>query len=109
VLLGFGVALFSSPNTNAMMSSVEKKFYGIASGAVGTMRLLGQMTSMGIVTLLFSLFIGKARITPEYYPQFFRSMKAAFVIFAFLCCAGIFTSLVRGRVTIDVSEPVPPE
>lgn len=108
-LLGLGIAFFSSPNTNAIMSSVEKKFYGIASGAVGTMRLLGQMTSMGIVTLLFSLFIGKARITPDYYPQFFRSMKAAFVIFALLCCAGIFTSLARGKVTIDISETIPPE
>jgi len=26
IILGFGFALFSSPNTNAIMSSVEKSF-----------------------------------------------------------------------------------
>jgi predicted MFS family arabinose efflux permease len=43
ILLGFGFALFSSPNTNAIMGSVERRFYGLASGSVGTMRLLGMM------------------------------------------------------------------
>ena len=41
-VLGFGFALFSSPNTNAIMSAVEKKYYGIASGTLGTMRLCGR-------------------------------------------------------------------
>jgi EmrB/QacA subfamily drug resistance transporter len=41
LILGFGFALFSSPNMNAIMSSVDKRFYGIASASVGTMRLLG--------------------------------------------------------------------
>jgi EmrB/QacA subfamily drug resistance transporter len=73
ILLGLGIGLFSSPNINAIMSSVDKRFYGIASASVGTMRLLGQALSMGIVTLVFALFIGRAQITPEYYPQFIKS------------------------------------
>jgi EmrB/QacA subfamily drug resistance transporter len=36
-LLGFGFALFSSPNMNAIMSSVERRYLGIASGTVATM------------------------------------------------------------------------
>ena len=98
VLLGLGFAMFSSPNTNAIMSSVEKKHYGIASGSVGTMRLVGQMFSMGITMLLFSVFMGKVKIVPEYYPQFLSAMKTAFVIFAVLCFIGIFASLARGKV-----------
>ena len=43
---GIGFGLFSSPNMNAIMSSVDKRYYGIASGAVASMRILGQMTSM---------------------------------------------------------------
>ncbi|MFH1323412.1 MAG: MFS transporter, partial [Methanobacteriota archaeon] len=35
IILGFGFALFSSPNTNAVMSSVEKRFYGVASATLG--------------------------------------------------------------------------
>ncbi len=98
ILLGFGFALFSSPNTNAVMSSVEKRFYGVASGILGTMRLIGQMLSMGIVMLIFALYIGRVKITPEYYPAFLRSAKIAFFIFAFLCFGGIFASLARGKV-----------
>ncbi len=56
IVLGFGFAFFSSPNTNAIMGSVEKRFYGLASGSVGTMRLLGMMISMGIATLIFAVF-----------------------------------------------------
>jgi len=98
IILGFGFALFSSPNTNAIMSSVEKRFYGIASGAVGTMRLQGMMISMGIVTLVFAVFIGRVQITMAYYPVFIKCVKFAFVIFSILCFGGIFASLIRGKI-----------
>ena len=98
IILGFGFALFSSPNTNAVMSSVDKKFYGVASATLGTMRLTGQMFSMGIAMLIFSIYIGKVQITPEYYLLFTSSVKTAFLIFAILCFFGIFASLARGKV-----------
>ena len=98
ILLGFGLALFSSPNTNAVMSSVERRFYGVASATLGTMRLTGQMLSMGIAMLIFAIYIGKVQITPQYYPLFLTSIKTAFIIFAVLCFAGIFASLARGKV-----------
>jgi EmrB/QacA subfamily drug resistance transporter len=104
ILLGFGFALFSSPNTNAIMSSVEKRFYGLASGSVGTMRLLGMMLSMGIATLIFAIFIGRVQITIEYYPVFIKSVGVAFIIFSILCFGGIFASLVRGRLRASVSK-----
>jgi MFS family permease len=97
-LLGFGFALFSSPNTNAVMSSVRKEFYGVASATLATMRLIGQMLSMGIAMLVFALYLGRTQITPENYSLFLRSAKAAFVIFAVLCVAGVFASLARGDV-----------
>lgn len=98
VLLGMGYALFSSPNTNAIMSSVERKYYGIASGSVGTMRMVGQMFSMGIALMLFSLFLGKAEITPEYFDDFMQVMKISFILFTFLCIGGVFASLARGKI-----------
>ncbi len=98
ILLGVGFALFSSPNTNAVMSSVEKKYYGVVSATLGTMRLVGQMFSMGIAMLIFAVMIGKVKITPEHYPSFLTSMKVAFSIFAIFCFGGIFASLARGRV-----------
>ncbi|MDI3531314.1 MAG: hypothetical protein PWP60_1163 [Candidatus Atribacteria bacterium] len=97
LLLGFGFALFSSPNTNAIMSSVEKKFYGVASATLATMRLVGQMLSMGIAMLIFAVFMGRVQITPERYPLFLTSVKVAFMVFASLCVLGIFASLARGN------------
>ncbi|MBI5779473.1 MAG: MFS transporter [Planctomycetes bacterium] len=98
VILGSGFALFSSPNTNAVMSSVDRKTYGIASAMLGTMRLLGQMFSLGVVTLLFALYLGRVEITPEYYPMFLSCMKTAFLVFAIICFVGVFASLARGKV-----------
>jgi hypothetical protein len=79
------------------MGSVTKKHYGIASGSVGTMRLLGQMLSMGIATLVIALFIGHVPITPNIYPLLISSIKIAFLISACLCTVGIFFSLYRGE------------
>ncbi len=97
IILGFGFALFSSPNTNAVMSSIEKKFYGVASATLGTMRLTGNMLGMGIIMILLTIFMGRVQITPQYYPFFLSSLKVAFMVFAALCFAGIFASFVRGR------------
>ena len=100
ILLGFGFALFSSPNTNAIMGSVEKRYYGVASATLGTMRLTGQVLSMGIAMMIFAIYIGRVQITPEYYPLFLKSMKLAFSISTVLCFGGIFASLARGKTLI---------
>jgi EmrB/QacA subfamily drug resistance transporter len=97
ILLGFGFALFSSPNTNAVMGSVERRLYGVASSTVSTMRTIGQMLSIGVATLIFAVVIGRVQITPEYYDAFMTSVKIAFSIFAAACVAGIFASLARGK------------
>ncbi|MGB8220880.1 MAG: MFS transporter [Methanoregula sp.] len=97
MILGLGFGLFSSPNTNAIMSAVEKKYYGVASGLNGTMRLLGQMLSMGIAMMLFAIIIGQVEITPAYYPQFTESLHWAFILFTIMCVIGIFASLARGK------------
>ncbi len=97
VLLGFGFALFSSPNTNAIMGSVDKRFYGVTSAMVGTMRLIGQMLSMGITTLLLSLYVGRTQITVENSARFLQSAQVTFAVFVVLCFIGILASLARGK------------
>jgi EmrB/QacA subfamily drug resistance transporter len=98
ILIGFGFALFVSPNTNAIMSSAPKTAYGVASAMLATMRQVGLVLSMGIAMLMFALYVGRVQITPEYYSLFQQSMKTSFIIFAILCFAGIFASLARGKV-----------
>jgi len=96
-VLGFGFALFSSPNMNAIMGSVDRRYYGIASGLTATMRQLGMMFSMGIALVLFAVFIGRVKISPEVQGPFMDAVRAAFGVFAALCLVGIFASLARGR------------
>ena len=97
LLLGFGFAMFSSPNMNAIMSSVEKRYLGIASGTVATMRLIGQMGSMAIVMVMFAVVIGHVEIAPANYPQFIWCVNLSFSIFVGLCIIGICFSLFRGE------------
>ena len=95
LLMGIGFGLFSSPNSNAIMSSVEKRHLGVASGVVGTMRMVGQMMSMGIAMMLISLYIGKLTINPATYPGLISAMRTGFIIFSILSVFGIFASLAR--------------
>ena len=97
LLLGFGFAMFSSPNMNAIMSCVEKRYLGIASGTVATMRLIGQMGSMAIVMVMFAIVIGHVEIVPENYSQFIQCVNLSFSIFVCLCIIGMFFSLFRGE------------
>ncbi len=96
MILGIGFALFSAPNMNAIMSSVDNRYYGVASGTVATMRLIGQMLSMAVATLIFSFMIGKVQITPSNYDTFLSSINLAFVIFSMTCIVGIYFSFTRG-------------
>jgi EmrB/QacA subfamily drug resistance transporter len=96
-ILGLGFGIFSSPNTNAVMSSVESRFYGFASGTIATMRTVGQVISVALVELIFALLIGQAAITPESSQLFMQSNQLAFALFTVLCFFGIFASLARGK------------
>ncbi len=97
IVMGIGFGLFSSPNSNAIMSSVEKKHLGVASGVVGTMRMAGQMLSMGIAMMLLAVYLGQVAITPATYPGLISGMRTGFIIFSLLCILGIFASLARNN------------
>ncbi|MDD1659770.1 MAG: MFS transporter [Methanomicrobiales archaeon] len=87
-LLGTGLALFSSPNTNAVMSSVHTHQYGIASAMLSTMRTMGMVTSMGVVMATFAVYLGQHPIEPSLYPAFLASLRLIFGVFLILSLAG---------------------
>jgi MFS family permease len=97
IILGAGFGLFSSPNTNSIMGSVEKKYLGVASATVGTMRLTGQLFSMGIASMVIHIFIGESKINPSNHAAFMGSVKVIFILFTVLCFMGVFASLARGK------------
>jgi EmrB/QacA subfamily drug resistance transporter len=98
MVLGLGYGFFSSPNTNAIMSSAHAKHLAIASGMVATMRSFGQLLSMAIAMFCFTIFIGPVTIIPAVYPALMTSITVAFVVFTVLCIIGVGASYVRGTI-----------
>ena len=105
VLLGTGFGLFSSPNTNAIMSSVDRSHLGVASAMAGTMRMSGQMMSMGLVMVVMSLILGGAQVTPALHVPFMKSLRLSYSLLAGLCFSGVFLSMARGN--LDRVQPAP--
>lgn len=100
MLMGIGFGLFSSPNMNTIMSSVGKKQLGIASGTSATMRVIGQMMSMMIVTLIFSLYFTGTHIAEVDNVLFISSIRLSFLISGLICLAGVYFSNSRGNLRI---------
>lgn len=98
LFIGIGLALFLSPNTNAIMGAVYRQFYGAASSTVANARLLGQALSMSIIALVTAHFMRNMTITsPDYAVKFMASFKISMIIFTILCIFGVLASLVRGK------------
>ncbi len=97
VILGLGFALFSSPNVSVIMGSVAPRYLGVASGLNSTMRTLGMMGSMTIITITFSIVMSGQAVTAQTQPQFLFSMHTALLTFSALCVIGIFFSMARIR------------
>ncbi|MBN1957248.1 MAG: MFS transporter [Desulfuromonadales bacterium] len=95
ILLGLGFALFSSPNVSMIMGSVEARHLGVASGMNASMRTLGMMTSMMIITLIFGHLMHGQQVTAETQQAFLTSMRSSLLIFCGLCVVGIGCSLGR--------------
>jgi len=97
VIMGTGFGLFSSPNMNTIMSSVERRQLGIASGTSATMRVVGQMISMMIATFIFSLFFSGTQLKEANNILFVTSIRFAFAISGMICLAGIYFSNSRSK------------
>ena len=103
MVLGIGYAFFSSPNTNATMSSVDRRQYGIAAAILSTLRFTGQAISLAIATSVLSANLGGITISGRSGAQipvdgFMNGMRVALTILAGISVAGVFTSLIRGRI-----------
>ncbi len=96
-ICGFGFSLFSSPNVNAIMGAVPPKDYSRASGAMSVMRVIGQLTSMGLVAVIMGFWLGPVAIEPAVYARLGHAIATCFASGALLSSVGIALSLSRGR------------
>ncbi|HAX95516.1 MAG TPA: MFS transporter [Prolixibacteraceae bacterium] len=104
IWVGFGFALFSSPNMNTIMSTVDRSQYGLASGTAATMRVVGQIVSMTIATVFFALFMGNQAIVAVADSLFLKALRWGFLTFALVSTLGIYFSYYRGTIIRDISQ-----
>lgn len=104
-LMGFGMALFQSPNNASVMSSVPPQRLGTASASISTARTIGQSTGMAIAG---AVHIGQAAAyaaersplgldDPAIRPDALVSgLELALVVGAAVAAAGVLVSWLRG-------------
>jgi hypothetical protein len=96
-LIGLGFALFSSPNTNSIMSSMDSKEYGVAAAILTTSRTVGQSFSMALTAMIISIYLGNSIISADTSGLFIKSFRTTFFIFSIFCFIGIWASMARGK------------
>ncbi|MBR2557670.1 MAG: MFS transporter [Methanobrevibacter sp.] len=94
ILQGIGMGLFSSPNMNAIMSSVPPKDAPTASASQATMRTIGQTMSLGLLTLVFAWIMGSLELAPQYASMIVQASQTICGICTVACLIAIFASLV---------------
>lgn len=107
ILQGLGMGLFSSPNMNAIMSSVPPKDSPTASASQAAMRTLGQTMSLGILTLVFAWIMGNLEIAPQYASMIVQASQIICIICTIICIVGIIASLagIRSKDEFNTQRP----
>jgi EmrB/QacA subfamily drug resistance transporter len=107
-IVGVGIGLFSSPNNSAIMNAVEPRDHGIAAGTLSTMRVVGQSTSVALLSVILTLFIPLSMLNPilsnptiitdpTAIQEFTKGMQVLLIVSAILCLAGSVLSYMRGK------------
>lgn len=96
LVMGIGFGLFSSPNTNSIMSRVSKTDYAVANSIVSTMRNVGQSFSMALVSIIVSVRLGDKALSETTPEVLVGTIKICFVVFLVLCVIGTVISMKRG-------------
>ena len=97
VRLGLGFGFFATPIVHTIMGSVDRRYTGVASAAIGTVRLAGQSISIGLATLVLAVVMGAGVKPADDLPGLLTSIRVTFGIFTVLCLVGIGASLVGPR------------
>lgn len=90
IISGLGFGIFSSPNTNAVMSCVEPKDYGVASSVLATMRSVGHTSSMAVVTLIIGIYMADVPLVDAPPAVLINTIHASFRVFVIICLIGAF-------------------
>lgn len=97
VVKGIGIALFSSPNNNAILSLVPREHYGIGASFTNIMRNTGNVCSMAVIGAIAAALLGDATIAGSDPAAICGTIHVCFTFFACVGAVGVFTSLGRRK------------
>lgn len=97
ILIGLGIAFFTTPNSTDIMNSVPKCEYSTASGIISAVRQYGMLISMAICMSSISIIVGSYEILSEdVYDEFLIAFQYAMYFCAGLSGIGAILSWFRG-------------
>ncbi len=110
-VLGFGQAMFLSPNSAAALSGVSHEQAGVTSSLLATARNMGMLAGTALAGLVFSLYFSRLTggmdmkdFKPLYTPQFMVAMRRAFQAAAILAAVAMAASWWRGKESVIREE-----
>ena len=91
--IGIGFGLFSTPNNNAIMSSVKEQEVGAASASMNLGRTIGNLVGMSIVNLMMHYYLGDATFSEQTNPQLMSTISLALMMsLSFVITACVMSS-----------------
>lgn len=100
-LTGIGGAMFSMPNTDIGMHSVDEKDYAMAKSTDTLTRNIGKLSSLVVSSTIIALIIGSNVVfSPEVYGGFVAVLLVSMIICTLFGVASIFVSEFRGKAKV---------
>ncbi len=110
-LLGFGQALFLSPNSATVLKNVSPEHTGVSSGMLATSRNLGMLFGVSLAGLLFAVIFSKVsggldlkQYTPAHVDNFMFALQVTFSITAVMSVGGAVLSVMRVEQYQDIQS-----
>ncbi len=115
-IVGLGIGLFSSPNNSAIMNAVKGRDHGIAAGILSTMRVVGQSTSIALLSAILTFFIpitilniilsNPTNVTdPTIISEFTMGLMTVLIASVIFCILGAILSFMRGKRILNYEDP----
>jgi predicted MFS family arabinose efflux permease len=97
VLVLAGGAVFYPPMVKIILGSISRDRYALGSSLEETMRLVGNASSMALVTVGFAFYLGGTDIIPENHQAFLQSMRLILAAFSVLCVCSLLLILLASH------------
>ena len=102
--LGLGFAFFSAPIMHSVMGSVDRRYSGMASATIATMRMTGQNVSLGLATVVMSVIVGRHALDKNSatdLAHLLSSVHVIFIVLSAICLLGVLAALVGPRKEVE--------